>query len=172
MIVKTAEFNGEPAVLVTPHNGADENHYLSPAVVAELEQVQYNCGFKDGQVDMFNKIWGGAYASRPNSFEAMKRAAETFFQRLIEIVPKSGIIEHRLGWDTATGDTATLTIISHEHEPKMSAIQELASACEMDMFDRFDYECYFWVITDEKLDRFLIEQDFPYVRMSAVNVNV
>jgi len=164
--------NGGSTALADSRNGAGEERYLNPAVVAALEEVQYNCGFKDGQEDMLNKIGGGVYFAASQKFEEMKRAAETFFQLLIEIIPKSGIIEHRLGWDSTTGDPATLTVISREYEHIMSAIQELASKCEMDMFDRFEYECYFWVITDEKLDSFLIEQDFPYVRMSAANVNV
>jgi len=170
--VKGAKPKGKSAVLENSNNDVGGEPYLSSVVVTALEDVQYKSGFKDGQEYMLNKIEGGVYCAVHQKFEEMKRAAETFFQRLITIVPKSGIIEHRLGWDSTTGSTATLTVISREHEPKMSDIQELASACEMEMFDRFKYDCCFWVITDEKLDEFLIEQDFPYVRMSVADVNV
>jgi hypothetical protein len=42
--------------------------------------------------------------------------------------------------------------------------QELSSACELEIIRQFDYDCFFWVITDEKLDRWQINHDFPLYR--------
>lgn len=144
---------------------------LSPAVVAALEEVQYNRGFEDGMESMLDEIEGRVYSIERQEYEVMRRAAEIFFQQLIKVVPESGIVEHRLGRDAKTGNPATLTIISREYDTKMSVIQELSSECELDMIRQFDYDCFFWVITDEKLDKWLINRDFPFVRTKADNVH-
>jgi len=147
-----------------PMPGVDAGQYLSPDVVKALEDVQYSRGFVAGQEDIFNVIVGQVHSLEMQVFEEMKRMAEIFYQQLIKVVPESGIIEHRMGWDVTTNDPATLTIISSKHSDKMAELTDLASTCEMEIFDTFKYNCYFWVMTDEKQDRFLIEQDFPYVR--------
>jgi hypothetical protein len=145
---------------------------LSPDVVAALEEVQYNRGFEDGAESMRNELEGHARNIERQAFEDMKGAAETFFQRLIKIVPESGVVEYRLGWDSTTGVPATLAIISRKHEAKLRDIQDVESACELDMIRDFDYDCFFWVITDEKLDKGLIHHDFPFLRMKTDNVHV
>jgi len=104
--------------------------------------------------------------------EAMRFAAEFFFQRLTTVIPESGIIEHRLGWDTSTGNPTTLTIIPRKYEIKLSDIEDLAANSELDMLKQFNYNCSFWVITDESLDRFLINHDFPFTRMKDVYYGV
>jgi len=146
--------------------------YLSPSVVTALEEVQYNRGLEDGMEIMLDELEGHVHSIERREFEEMRRAAEIFFQQLIKVVPESGIVEHRIGRDTETGNPATLTIISRKYDGKMSKIQELSSACELDMIKTFDYDCFFWVITDEKLDRWLISRDFPFIRAKADNVHV
>jgi hypothetical protein len=148
------------------------SQYLSPDVVKALEEVHYNRGFEDGMESMLDELEGRVHSIERREFEEMRRAAEIFFQQLIKVVPESGIVEHRLGWDTGTGNPATLTIISHEHDTELAAIQELSSACELEMIRQFDYDCFFWVITDEKLDRWQINHDFPFVRTKTDNVIV
>jgi hypothetical protein len=170
--VQTTEPAVAPAVLGELRDSVCDEPCLSPAVVAALEEVQYNRGFEDGMENMLDEIEGYAHSIERQEFEEMRRAAEIFFQQLIKVVPESGIVEHRLGRDTSTGNPATLTIISREHESKMSVIQELSSVCGLSLIRQFDYDCFFWVITDEKMDRWLINHDFPFVRTRTENVHV
>ena len=145
---------------------------LDSEVVAALEQVQYSIGFEDGQRDILNKIAEHMRGIAQKEFDEMKIAAETFYRELIKIISRNDIIEHRIGYDSDTEEPATLTIISRKCGDKMDEILKVASACELAMYRKHEYSCYFWVITDEKLDLPLIEHDFPYVRKAPVDVNV
>ncbi|MDR3012781.1 MAG: hypothetical protein LBU70_06190 [Chitinispirillales bacterium] len=143
-------------------------HGFSDDTVNFLLDVNYKIAFNDGQSDILNKIVNRFIAE----LEEMKRAAEIFYQHLIKIVPESGIIEHRIGWDYASDEPATLTIISRKYDSKMAEILDMASSCEIDIYDKYEYDCYFWVITDEKIDRSLIEHDFPGIREGVANANI
>lgn len=165
------ERKGKASIIGGLYKGAKDKPRLSPEVVAALEEFQYNRGFKAGQKNMFDSIVTQSYSCEKLSFDEMRCAAEIFYQRLIHIVPPEDILEYRLGCDIATGSTAILAIISRRYDKKMADITDLAGNCEMDIFDKFKYNCYFWVITDEKLDKPLIERDFPYVRARVSNVN-
>lgn len=148
------------------------DHTLDLEVVAALEQVQYSIGFEDGQRDILNKIAEHMRGIAQKEFDEMKIAAETFYRELIKIIPQNCIIEHRIGYDCDTEEPATLTIISCECGDKMDEILKTASACELAMYRKHAYSCYFWVITDEKRDEPLIKHDFPYVRKVPVDANV
>lgn len=154
------------------HDGAVSKPCLSPEIVAALEEVQYNIGFQDGQNAVHGEKGRGAPYTDCQEFAEMVMAAETFFQRLIKVIPESGILEHRLGWDSTTGNTTTLTTVSREYAGEITAIQELSSVCELDMIKKYDYDCFFWVVAEEELDRWLVVHDFPYVRTKTNHVHV
>jgi hypothetical protein len=145
---------------------------LDLEVVAALEQVQYAIGFEDGQRNILNEIAEHMRGIAQKEFDEMKIAAETFYRELIKIISQNDVIEHRIGYDSDTEEPATLTIISGKCGDKMEEILKAASACELAMYRKHEYSCYFWVITDEKLDQPLIEHDFPYLRKSPADVNI
>ncbi|MDR2728161.1 MAG: hypothetical protein LBB56_03445 [Chitinispirillales bacterium] len=100
----------------------------------------------------------------------MVRPAEVFYYSLLKTIPTEDILQHRIGLDNTTKIPTTLTVISNKHADKIPEIIDMACALELFIFKTLEYNCHFWVITDKKLDKELIGQDFPYLRRT-VNVN-
>lgn len=92
--------------------------------------------------------------------------AEEFYTGLARLVPKNGILQHRIGLDYTTKIPTTLTVISKEYESKLPEIMDMAADLEISIFRKTDNYCSFWVITDHSLDQYSINHDFPCYKVN------
>jgi len=92
--------------------------------------------------------------------------AEKFYNKLVKLVPKDSIRQHRIGLDYTTKIPTTLTVISSEYENKLPEIMDMAADLEISTYRKTHNYCSFWVITDHKLDQFSIDHDFPCYKVN------
>jgi NurA-like 5'-3' nuclease len=97
----------------------------------------------------------------------MVSPAEEFYGKLLQLVPKEHIRQHRIGLDYATKIPTTLTVISYKYESKMPEIMDMAADLEISTFRKTNNYCSFWVITDHKLDQYSINHDFPCYKVNV-----
>jgi hypothetical protein len=96
--------------------------------------------------------------------DKLAQPAEAFYLSLQKIVPSGGIVQHRVGIDYSTGDPTVLAVISQKYAGMLREIREVARELELYLFREFGWEYNFWTTTDDKLERSLVEQDFPFFR--------
>jgi len=92
--------------------------------------------------------------------------AERFYRKLVKLVPKECVRQHRIGLDYTTNIPTTLTVISGECEDKLPEIMDMAADLEISTFRKSGNYCSFWVITDHKLDQYSINHDFPCYKVN------
>lgn len=93
--------------------------------------------------------------------------AEEFYKELARLIPRNGILQHRIGLDYTTKIPTTLTVISKEYESKLPEIMDIAADLEIDIFQKTENYCSFWVITDHSLDQYSINHDFPCYKVNV-----
>jgi hypothetical protein len=99
--------------------------------------------------------------------DKMALPADIFYMSLQKIIPKEGILQHRIGVDYSTGDPTVLVVISFDHVDKLREIREMARNLELYLYDERGWECNFWTITDANIEQSLIDQDFPICRRES-----
>jgi len=92
------------------------------------------------------------------------RAADTYYLKLIDKIPKEAVKQFRIGYDEDSDHTCVLAIIDHKYENQIGELMDLGSTLDLEMFTEHDFKVMYWVITDHVLDQPLIEIDFPYIR--------
>jgi len=136
-------------------------------ILSELSaKLTYASGYDDGQKELIMAVCKTMEEAIGRSVKdllsEMIAPSEDFYNRLLAIVPKDKIIQHRIGLDYTTKTPATLTVISHECEDKLEEIMDMAAELDLKLFRESGKPRFFWVITDHKLDQRLIDHDFPF----------
>lgn len=148
--------------------------YTAPDVTGDIDKIlseisaklAYTSGYDDGQKDAIlavcKAIEGAIGRSVKDLLSEMIAPAEDFYNRVLKIVPKDKIIQHRIGLDYTTKTPATLTVISQEYEDRLEEIMNISVDLDLKLFRESGKPRFFWVITDHKLDQRLIDHDFPF----------
>ena len=136
-------------------------------ILSEIStKLAYASGYDDGQKDAITTVCKAIEEAIGKSVKdllsEMIAPAEGFYNRLLTVVPKDKIIQHRIGLDYTTKTPATLTVISHEYEDKLEEIMDMSADFDLKIFQESGNTRFFWVITDHKLDQRLIDHDFPF----------
>jgi len=122
-----------------------------------------NLGIAKTVLDLIKKATG---KTAKDLIINMVDPAEDFYNKLIELIPKGCIRQHRIGLDYTTKIPTTLTVISHEYENKLPEIMDMAADLEISTYGKTHRYCSFWVITDHKLDQYSIDHDFPCYKVN------
>jgi hypothetical protein len=124
--------------------------------VASVYELVFKKGFEQGLKQSDER-------KMENIKNLMVKPAETFYAMLQKIIPEEDIIQHRIGMDEDADTPTALTVISHKHVQEIPKILDLAGHLELLLFEH-GYNCSFWVITDDNMEKSLVEHDFPYLR--------
>jgi len=102
-----------------------------------------------------------------DSKRKMLEPAEMFYNMLSELISKDNILQFRIGIDHTTGVPAVLSVISKDAKDKLDEIRDIAAILELYISKELDCDGNIWTMVDHELEQSLVEQDFPYCRMSV-----
>jgi hypothetical protein len=145
---------------------------VDPDIDAILEQAlqkDHINSLRDTEAYRLGRVEERVYIANKGLLSAMEKMAlpaEIFYSILSTIIPKASIEQYRIGKDPSTGEPVVLSVISKDVEDKVPLIHEIASNLELRLLNERNWDCSFWVIVNRKLAQSLIEQDFPFYRIS------